>query len=393
MNTTQHAILPTRLARRGTCALACMLAFTVALSGCGGGGDGGGGKSTIGNNADTKVRVAPNPTDNWTLVPAAEVGMDAAVLADGVASLSDASSHGMSSMLVTRRGKPVLEQYWNGYDKDTLHDLRSATKSITSLLMGVAIDQRLVGGVGDTLSSYLNPLYPNAPAYRLGLKLEDMLTMRSGLDCDDWTRSSPGNEENMYQQTDWVKFYVNLQAPNAPGSVTRYCTGNPMALGRVIAVASKKPIPAFANEFLFGPLNIQSARWAEFDNRNQTDTGGHIHMRPRDMVKLGQLALQKGQWNGKQLVSAAWMAESTRQHTQFTSLPNRNGYGYFWWRSVETIKDVPYDVIFADGNGGQYIMIVPALDIVAVFTGENYNLKKAEFSFSVLNRYILPAVK
>ncbi|NHZ80804.1 serine hydrolase [Massilia sp. CCM 8695] len=393
MKTTQHAILPSRLAKRAPGALACLLAFTVALSACGGGGDSGSAKNTIGNNPDTKIRVSPNPTDNWTLVPAADVGMDGAVLADAVAKLPDASTHGMSSMLVLRHGKPVLEQYWNGYDKDTLHDLRSATKSITSLMMGVALDQRVVGSVNDTLSSYLAPLYPNAPAYRLGLKLQDMLTMRSGLDCDDWVRSSPGNEENMYQQTDWVSFYTKLQALAAPGSTTRYCTGNPVTLGRVIAVASKKPIPAFANEFLFGPLNIQSAKWAEFDNRNQTDTGGHIQMRPRDMAKLGQLALQNGQWNGKQLVSAAWMAESTRQHTQFTTLPDRNGYGYFWWRSVETVKSVSYDVIFADGNGGQYIMIVPALDIVAVFTGENYNLKKAEFPFELLDKYILAAVK
>lgn len=373
--------------------LACLFAIAIAASGCGGGGDGGKGSDTIGKPADAKLRVAPNPDDRWTLVPAAEVGMDAAILADAVGKLPDAASHGMSSMLVMRHGKPVLEQYWNGYDKDTLHDLRSATKSITSLMMGIAIDKRLVGGVSDTLGSYLNALYPNAPAFRLGLRLEDMLSMRSGLDCDDWSASSPGNEERMYQQTDWVRFYTSLPASAAPGSVTRYCTGNPVALGRVIAVAAKKPVPAFAEEFLFGPLNIRSARWAGFDNGTQTDTGGHIQMRPRDMAALGQLVLQQGQWQGKQLVSAAWIAESTRRHTQFASLPQRNGYGYLWWRSVETVKDRPVELIYADGNGGQFILIVPALDIVAVFTGENYNLNKADFPFEVLDRYILAAVK
>lgn len=166
-----------------------------------------------------------------------------------------------------------------------------------------------------------------------------------------------------------------------------------MALGRVVAVAGKKSIPAFANELLFGPLNILSARWAEFDNRTQTDTGGHIQMRPRDMIKLGQLALQKGLWNGRQLVSTAWMEESMRQHTRFDSLAKRNGYGYLWWRSVEYVNGNSYEMIFANGNGGQYILIVPALEIVAVFTGENYNSSKADLPFDILDKYILAAVK
>lgn len=373
-----------RIVGRSTTIAACALVFTLA--GCGGGGA----EGSIGDKPNDRIRVAPNPTDQWTLVPAADVGMDPVILASGVSTLA-ANNNGISSMLVTRHGKPVLEQYWNEYDKDTLHDLRSATKSITSLMMGIAIDQRLVGGVGDTLSSHLGALYPNAPAFRLGVKLGDLLTMRSGLDCDDWVGSSPGNESNMYKQTDWLKFYTNIAAVTTPGTATRYCTGNPVALGRVISLASKKPIAAFANEFLFGPLNIDSARWAMFDNGSQTDTGGHIQMRPRDMAKLGQLALRKGQWNGRQLISAAWMEESTRQHTQF-GLPSRNGYGYLWWRSVEYVNTKPYDMFFASGNGGQYIMVVPALELVAVFTGENYNSNKGQYPFEILNKYILAAV-
>lgn len=366
-----------------------ILAFTLAtaLGACGGGGGG-----EIGSdNPGSKIRVAPNPADQWTLVPAAQVDMDATILANGVAKLT-ADNAGISSMLVVRRAKPLIEQYWNGYDKDTLHDLRSATKSITSLMMGVAIDQRIVGGVGDSLSSYLGQLYPNAPAFKRGVTLGDLLTMRSGLDCDDWVSTSPGNENNMYRQTDWLKFYTSLEAVSVPGAATRYCTGNPVALGRVISAASKKPIPAFANEFLFGPLNIDSARWATFDNGTQTDTGGHIQMRPRDMAKLGQLALQKGQWNGRQLVSASWMDESTRQHTQFSQRA-RNGYGYLWWRSVESVSGKSYDIFFASGNGGQYIMVVPGLELVVVFTGENYNSNKGDYPFEVLSKYILAAVK
>lgn len=188
--------MPSSLVKRGARILPCLLALAVALGACGGGGSSSNG--VTGADPDSKARVPANPGDQWTLVPAADVGMDAAVLANAVSKLPAEGTHGLSSMLVMRRGKPVLEQYWNGYDKDTLHDLRSATKSITSLMMGVAIDQHLVGGVGDALGSYLGTLYPNAPAYKLGLTLGDMLTMRSGLDCDDWVAGSPGNEEKMY---------------------------------------------------------------------------------------------------------------------------------------------------------------------------------------------------
>ncbi len=390
VNNSQPTITLTRAANRAALTLACGLALAFALSACGGGGSAARGPGVA---PDSRARVAPNPTDQWTLVPAAEVGMDATVLASGVSTLGAESVHGLASMLVTRHGKPVLEQYWNGYDKDTLHDLRSATKSITSLMMGVAIDQHLVGGVTDTLASHLGTLYPNAPAYRLGLTLADMLTMRNGLDCDDWIDSSPGNESKMYMQDDWVKFYLNLAAVTAPGATTRYCTGNPVALGRVISQATKKPIPVFANESLFAPLNIQSAKWASFDNGAQTDTGGHIQMRPRDMMKLGQLVLNKGSWNGQQLVSGAWIDESTSLHTRFEIDGARNGYGYLWWRGVENVNGKSYGIIFANGNGGQYIVVVPELDMVVVFTGENYNSNKANLPFELLDSYILAAVK
>lgn len=375
--------------RRVAPLLACALLAAI-LGACGGGGSS---SAPTESQPDGTIRVAPNPTDQWTLVPSAEVGMDAAILANAVATLPAANVHGLSSMLVTRHGKPVLEQYWNGYDKDTLHDLRSATKSITSLLVGVALDRHLLGGVGETLGSHLGALYPNAPAYRLGVTLGDMLTMQSGLDCNDWQTGSPGHEEKMYGQADWVGFYTRLQAVETPGAVARYCTGNPVALGRVVALAGKTSIPAFADQFLFGPLNIHSAHWAPFDNGTQTDTGGHIRMRPRDMAKLGQLILQKGAWDGQQLVSEAWIAESTRQHTQFNTLARRNGYGYLWWRSVERVNGAAYEMIFASGNGGQYILIVPALGIVAVFTGENYNSGKANLPFDLLDTYILAAVR
>jgi CubicO group peptidase (beta-lactamase class C family) len=352
------AMTPTRLSRP---LVATLLAV---LAGCGGGG---GDTGSIGPGPRTEV--AANPGDRWTLSSPASVGMDPAGLARAGAS-ADAGS-GISALLVMRHGQPVFEQYGNGFDKDTLHDLRSATKSITSLLVGIAIDQRALGGVDDTVAQWLAADYPGAPALADGLVLEDLLTMRSGLACNDWNVASPGQEENMYAHQDWVAFWLGLPLKFRPGTVTSYCTGNPVALGRILANATHQEVPAFAQARLFGPLGITSAVWNTYDNGTRTDTGGHMHLRPRDMARIGQLALQRGQWNGTQLVSTAWMDASTSQHTAFDAGPT-DGYGYLWWHGTLELARGEVPFFFANGAGGQYIFVVPALDLVAVFTGENY---------------------
>lgn len=338
-------------------------ALLAAVAACGGGSPTG----SIGPGPRTEV--AANPSDRWTLVAPASVGMDAAALAQVPASLGAGS--GISALLVMRHGQPVLEQYWNGFDKDTLHDLRSATKSITSLLVGIAIDQRALGGVDDTIARWLAADYPGAPVLADGLVLEDLLTMRSGLACNDWNVDSPGQEENMYAHQDWVAFWLSLPLKVKPGSVPSYCTGNPVALGRILANATQQDVPAFAQARLLGPLGITSAVWNTYDDGRRTDTGGHMHMRPRDMARIGQLALQRGQWNGTQLVSAAWIDASTSKHTQFDSGPT-DGYGYLWWHGVLGSQGRQVPFFFANGAGGQFIFVVPQLDLVVVFTGENY---------------------
>ncbi len=370
-----------RLFRHAWIAPLCAL-----LAACGDGGIEGTGAYPPG----PPIEVAPNPTDQWTLVSPASVGMDAATLAQAPAAVS--ADTGVSAILVMRHGQPVMEQYWNGYDKDTLHDIRSATKSITSLLVGMAIDQHYLGGTGDTVAQWLAADYPGAPVLTRGLTLENLLTMRSGLACNDWDGSSPGNEEHMYGAQDWVQFWLNLPAATAPGSTESYCTGNAVALGHILANATHQPVQTFAQANLFGPLDITSARWNTYDNASQTDTGGHVHMRPRDMAKIGQLALQRGQWNGTQLVSGAWIDVSTSQHGEFDAAPE-DGYGYLWWHATEVWKATTVDMFYANGAGGQFIFVVPQLDLVAVMTGENYNeAAKIDNAYRLMGAYIIAAV-
>ena len=314
--------------------------------------------------------MPPNPADQWTLASPASVDMDPAILALATSKLTD--SNGISAVLVTRHGQPVVEHYWNGYDKDSLHDLRSATKSITSLLVGIAVDRHALGGVGDSVTSWLAADYPGAPVLSRGLVLEDLLTMRSGLACNDWDGGSPGNEEQMYKRQDWVAFWANLPQATTPGTVASYCTGNPVALGHVLANATHQPVPAFAQANLLGPLGITTALWNTYDGGAQTDTGGHMRMRPRDMIKIGQLALHRGQWNGVQLVSTAWMDASTSLHDAVRRRSRRRLRLPVVARQRRVEGPAP-DMFYANGAGGQFIFVMPQLDLVAVLTGENYN--------------------
>jgi CubicO group peptidase (beta-lactamase class C family) len=336
------------------------------------------------------IRVPHELAEPLPEAVAADVDMDGDTLARMTSELPPPAEHGLRSALVMRRGRLVLEQYWNGYDQAAQQDLRSATKSITSLLVGIAIDQQLIKGVGEPLSSFLAPVYPTLPSLKRNITLAHLLTMRSGLACNDRDEGSPGQEDKMYRERDWVRFFLELPSLGPPGEAAFYCTGGAVTLGRVIAEAARRPVSTFAEELLFAPLGIQGARWATFDDRRQTDTGGHLALRPRDMMRIGLLVLQRGRWGERQLVSREWIDQSTSEHTQ---LDGGKSYGYLWWRTTFPHRGRQVSAIFAGGNGGQYIFVIPDLELVAVFTGGNYNSKRAQRPFRLLERYVLPAVR
>jgi CubicO group peptidase (beta-lactamase class C family) len=331
------------------------------------------------------------PIEGWVIAEPGEVGMDAGLLRAAAARLDGERHHGIDSMLVIRRGRLVAEHYWNGHDMATLHDLRSATKSVTSLLVGIALERGLLGDVKDPVMGYLARAYPDLAGDRDGppLTLEHLLTMRSGRACDDRDPRSPGQEDRMYRSRDWVRFFLALPQVYPPGERTQYCTGGVVTLGRVVAEASGTSIGEFSARYLFGPLGVHTAAWRRFDDGRQTDTGGHLYLRPRAMAKIGQLVLQRGVWDGDDIVSGAWIDASTAVQTRFAA--DDRPYGYLWWRAQARLGARSVDVIFADGNGGQYIFVVPALDLVAVFTGQNYNKSAAARPFAILGEYILTA--
>ena len=334
------------------------------------------------------LRGRTRMVEGWVTARPAEVDMNGELLRAAVRRLDGERRHGIDSMLVVRRGRLVAERYWNGHDMASLHDLRSATKSVTSLLVGIALDRGLLGDVHDPALPYLTRAYPQQTTSP-EITLEHLLTMRGGLACDDRDRGSPGHEDRMYRSRDWTRFFLELPRLHAPGERAVYCTGGVVALGRIVAEASGTSIAEFSGEHLFGPLGILAYAWQTFDGRRQVDTGGHLRLRPRAMAKIGQLVLQRGVWDQGDIVSGAWIDASTAVQTRFAD--DGRPYGYLWWRMQAVIDARPIDLIYADGNGGQYIFIAPALDLVVVFTGSNYNSPKAGRAFAILGEYILPA--
>lgn len=293
------------------------------------------------------------------------------------------------AVVVARNGKLLYERYWNGFARDEAHDLRSATKSLTSLLVGMAHERGILPDLDAPVLSLLPHLAPvrNPDPRKERITLRHLLQMRSGLACDDWDPKSPGNEEEMYDTDDWARFMVDVPMQDEPGAVARYCTGGVVLLGAVLEHASGRSVADLSREWLFAPLKVQDFAWQRAGKKG-TDTGGHLSLRPRDFLKVGQVMLEGGTWQGERLVSAEWVAESSKSLGPLGDME----YGHLWWSARYVIQGTPVEVTFARGNGGQYVFAAPSLGLTAAFTASHYNEAGSTLPLALFGRYVLPAV-
>jgi CubicO group peptidase (beta-lactamase class C family) len=340
--------------------------------------------------------------DGWETVAAGEVKLSV----DRLGAMQNAVESGdfvkMTSILVARHGKLAYERYFNGADAAMLLDTRSATKTVTGMLAGIAIDKHLLSSVGARILDFFpKARFDNPDPRKDAITVEDFLTMSSLLECDDWNDYSRGNEERMYVIEDWVKFTLDLPikgfAPGAPrpyespyGRSFSYCTAGVTTLGEVLQRATKRTIPDFASDVLFDPLGIKGVKW-KFSTLNLALTGGGLGLRGRDLLKLGQLYLSRGTWGGRRIVSESWVAASTTAHVR---IDDKAEYGYLWWlRSFES-KGKPWPAYFMTGNGGNKVVVVPALDMVVVLTSTNYGTKGMhEQTERLLTEHVLASVE
>lgn len=271
------------------------------------------------------------------------------------------------SILILKNEKLVLEEYFYGYEKETPHQLRSATKPFIGGILGIAIDQGFIKSEQEKLFAYFAPVYPDMPINegKKAITIEDFLRYRHGLDCENDNPESPGNEATMMQSEDWVKHTLELPIVGTPGTATSYCSGCSLTIGNLTEIATGRPIEDFAKEHFFDPMGISNYAWRFDANQSSINTFSQMYLTPRDLARIALMYKRGGLWNGRQVISKAWVDK--------TFVAEKGQYGYFWKERSFLVNGKSYSSYMATGNGGQKINIWPELDMITVFTGGNYN--------------------
>ena len=305
----------------------------------------------------------------------------------------DGTYQDVHSVLLYQHGHLVMEEYFYGYNATRQHQLRSATKSVISALAGIAIDRGALTGVNEPVLPHMSyTTYANPDPRKSAITLGNFLSMSSGLDCNDHSSTSPGRETVLDDTPDWVKATLDLPMINNPGSKGFYCSGGVAVVGRMTENATHTYLPDFAQKNLFSPLGIPRSNWTwNYNLTNADKEYSQIHLRPRDMLKLGILYADGGKWKAHQVLSSTWVRTSlaTQSHVDDT------GYGYFWWRpyfNVPTPSGTQRVTMnAAQGNGGQKIYLLPQYDFISVFTAGDYNSNGAPPNRIMID-IILPAL-
>lgn len=350
--------------------------------------------------------VPQQANDGWQTASLDAENVDAGLIAKLIENIHNRRYRNTHSVLLVKDGKLVLEEYFPGRDsngkfhdfnRDTRHQVASVTKSVNSILVGIAIDHHLIGGVDEKLSDFF-PDYGDlfANHQKDAIRLKDLLTMSSGLSWDEWTYdySDPRNDlAQMYASKDPLRYVLSRAVVAPSGTTFDYSGGMSFLLGEIVRRRSGMRTDQFAARYLFGPLGITNYFWWKFPN-GAVDAGGGLVLRPRDMARIGFLFLNGGCWQGKQIVSKQWVADSVTNHVdarQFHSWIDADGYGYQWWRRSFQVNGQNVFSYHAAGYGGQFIFVFPGFQMVAVFTGWSENALGKQ-PFDMVRRYILPAV-
>jgi CubicO group peptidase (beta-lactamase class C family) len=365
------------------------IAFVLALlagAACGGNSSSPAGP-TSGPAAVADVALTPvAQTAEWPTATPADSGIDAARLTDVLNRIRRREFGNITSLLVVRRERLVMEEYFNLTTSASAVTLQSVTKSVISLAAGLAVDRGLM-----RVTDPILPLFPDyqpiaaLDANKQAQTVRDLLMMRTGY---EWS-------ENVYATSplarmnnclcDWIRFMLDYRMAEPPGARFEYVSGGVILLGAAIGRAAGVRVDEFLDSELFGPMGFQGVRWERGRPDGLPHAGGGLFLRPRDMAKLGTLVAARGRWQGRQLISEAWIRESTQMIAAARPLAGRPAsYGYLWW-------GFPDGVIVASGALGQWIFVLPDRELVVASTASNEMQFDAQVR--ILYDHILPAVR
>jgi CubicO group peptidase (beta-lactamase class C family) len=343
----------------------------------------------------------PQLNDGWNVGTVDQVGLSRKAIERFLQFLIDMPMDGPTSrqvhaLLIARHGKLVVEEYFHGMSGDRPHDPRSASKSITSVLFGAAIQAGLPVSAstkvyqamnGGTFPRGLDPL-------KRALTVQSLLTMSSGWDCDDNDDNSPGSETNMSDRlnvSNWYQYTLNLKMIRPPGTGAVYCSIQPNMVGGVLARATHQTIPDLFHTLLAVPMQIQEY-YIPIQSSGDAFMGGGLRLLARDYMKFPQLMMNGGVWNGRRIVSKEWATRATSALVMLNGSPDAK-YGYLWWIRDFSYRGHSVRAFSMLGAGGQTFTAIPALDLVVGFESGDYMHRRMPHVFNTyVPEYILPAI-
>ena len=340
-----------------------------------------------------EYNIPARVTGSWQVSTPQDSDVDLRKITELMNRILSGGLKNIHSILLIKSGKLVLEEYFEGYHRNLKHNLASVTKSVTSILIGIAHDQGFVDPQ-QVLSAYL-PKYNDVLSVgkKEEITLFHLLTMRAGL---EWNEFSLDEFRQLYKSRDSIQYVLEKKIVHNPGSFFFYNTGLSTVLGRIIKNTTGLDADLFARRFLFSPLEISDLLWKRAADGTVL-TGSSLYLRPRDMAKLGYLIQQGGLWHNKRLISARWVRESIHPYVIYPTdkgdLISGTGYGYQWWLGSSDFGDRKINAFYAAGHGGQFIGVIPELDAIIVLTSRVENNNAGDFlGYSIIENFLIPAL-
>lgn len=338
--------------------------------------------------ASSSSNTAAWPTKSWSISSPEEQNIDTAKLAKADKRIQEHYPN-VYSLLVIRHGYLIYEKYYNGMNKSSANPVYSVTKSVTSALTGIAIHQKLIQNVNQKIADLLPEYFKEIDApEKKNITIANALTMTGGL------RSVDNDFQPYYSSPDWMEYALKQPLTAKPGTKFEYNTGLPHFLSVILSKASGMNAEEFADKYLFSKIGIQAVHWDQ-DSKGYYGGGFGLYLTPRDMAKFGYLYLNRGKWDGESIIPEDWIRESLEKHV---AIDKTVDYGYLFWLQDmrDPVSGTDHATYRADGAGGQKIVMVPDLDLIAVITANERiasTIKDGAATEKIISDYVIPAVQ